>query len=47
MSLMLLQEKAINKNVLYPIIEDIFLRGYTLDADDIRLKQQLQRIQNV
>jgi len=44
MSLMLIEEKTIEKDSLRPIIEDIFLRGYSLHRDDIRLKEQLQRI---
>jgi len=44
MNLMLLQELEITPVTLRPIIKDIFLRGYGLDEDDIRLKEQLQRI---
>ena len=46
MSLMLLQEKSINKEELIPIVKDIFIRGYGLKEDDKRLDNQLQRIQN-
>ncbi|SFV66485.1 hypothetical protein MNB_SM-4-1203 [hydrothermal vent metagenome] len=44
MSLMLIEEKTIDTDSLRPIIQDIFLRGYSLDRDDIRLQEQLKRI---
>ncbi len=47
MSLMLIEEKSIDLASLRLIIVDIFTRGYHLNENDIRLKEQLQRIENV
>lgn len=44
MSLMLIKEKSIDKNFLRPIIKDIFIRGYSLQEDDIRLSKQLKSL---
>jgi len=44
MNLMLITQKDLSADILSKIIEDIFHRGYALDANDVRIKQQLQRI---
>ncbi|MDQ7043051.1 MAG: GNAT family N-acetyltransferase [Sulfurimonas sp.] len=46
MSLMLLKEQTIDRDSLLSIIKDIFIRGYGLNKNDIRLEEQLQRIQH-
>lgn len=45
MSLMLIQkEKQLDRESLKDIVADIFHRGYSLHKDDIRVKEQLQRV---
>lgn len=44
MSLMIITKKPLDNDMPSKIIKDIFHRGYSLDLDDIRIKQQLQRI---
>jgi len=44
MTLMIITKKALSTDILLEIIKDIFHRGYSLDADDIRIQQQLRRI---
>lgn len=44
MNLMLIQEKNINADVLSRIIKDVFRRGYSLEEDDVRIEEQLQRM---
>jgi len=44
MNLMVITQKDLSADILSEIIKDIFHRGYSLDENDIRIKQQLQRI---
>ena len=44
MSLMVIAQKDLSADILSEIIKDIFHRGYSLNANDLRIKQQLQRI---
>ncbi|MDF1877868.1 GNAT family N-acetyltransferase, partial [Sulfurimonas sp. SAG-AH-194-L11] len=46
MSLMLIEEKSIDSLSLHPIIKDIFIRGYGLKENDIRLINQLKSVEN-
>ena len=46
MHLMLLQKEVpLTQNMLMKIIEDIFYRGYALKKDDVRITQQLKRVE--
>jgi len=44
MTLMLITQISLNADIFSEIIKDIFHRGYSLEANDIRIKQQIQRI---
>ena len=46
MHLMLLQKEVpLTQNMLMKIIKDIFYRGYALKKDDVRITQQLKRVE--